>query len=40
MSVRKVLRKLLGSYKIRDVMKGNWLVRQDFHGNFWVNITW
>ena len=20
--------------------KGRWVVRQDFHGYFWVNVTW
>ena len=23
-----------------DERKGRWVVKQDFHGNFWVNVTW
>ena len=23
-----------------DERKGRWVVEQDFHGNFWVNVTW
>ena len=23
-----------------DERKGRWVVKQDFHGSFWVNVTW
>ena len=23
-----------------DERKGRWVVEQDFHSNFWVNVTW
>ena len=25
---------------VLDERKGGWVVKQDFHGNFWVNVTW
>ena len=36
--MRNFLGKVLGS---KDYgRKGRWVVEQDFHGNFWVNVTW
>ena len=37
--VGKVFRKAFSILGL-DEGKGRWVVEQDFHGNFWVNITW
>ena len=35
----KVFRKALRILRL-DERKGRWVVEQDFHGNFQVNVTW
>ena len=37
--VGKVLGKALTILGL-DERKARWVVKQDFHGNFWVNVTW
>ena len=37
--VEKVFRKAVKILEL-DERKGKWVVEQDFHGNFRVNITW
>ena len=37
--VGKVFTKALRILRL-DERKGRWVVKQDFHGNFWVNVTW
>ena len=37
--VGKVFRKCFRILGL-DERKGTWVVEQDFHGNFWVNVTW
>ena len=37
--VGKVFRKALRILRL-DERKGRWVVEQDFHGNFQVNVTW
>ena len=35
----RVFRKALRILRL-DERKGRWVVEQDFHGNFQVNVTW